>query len=139
MWIMKAADARTNSVLPVSVAVSRQNCITCFKNRILCLHWNSIASCRSSAVHGYQDSSAEWQPQSSPNSFWHLTYLLLPCRRTVHFFAGADKAKAVLGWQPQHNFLADVDDLVAAYKASGREQKDIDFSVDDQIIAAVGA
>lgn len=58
--------------------------------------------------------------------------------RTVHFFAGADKAKAVLGWQPQHNFLADVDALVAAYKESGREQKDIDFSVDDQIIAAAG-
>jgi nucleoside-diphosphate-sugar epimerase len=56
--------------------------------------------------------------------------------RTVHFFCGADKAKSVLGWQPQHNFLGDVEDLVSAYKASGREQKDIDFSLDDQIISA---
>ena len=54
----------------------------------------------------------------------------------MHFFAGADKAKAVLGWQPQHDFLADVDALVAAYKESGRESKDVDFSLDDQIIAA---
>lgn len=30
----------------------------------------------------------------------------------------------------------DVEDLVSAYKASGREQKDIDFSLDDQIISA---
>jgi hypothetical protein len=32
--------------------------------------------------------------------------------------------------------LGDVEDLVSAYKASGREQKDIDFSLDDQIICA---
>lgn len=54
----------------------------------------------------------------------------------MHFFTGTEKAKVVLGWQPQHTFLTDVDDLVAAYKASDREQKDIDFSIDDQIIAA---
>ncbi len=42
----------------------------------------------------------------------------------------------MLGWQPQHDFLSDVDDLVSAYKASGRESKDIDFSIDDEIIAA---
>jgi hypothetical protein len=34
------------------------------------------------------------------------------------------------------SILGDVEDLVQAYKASGREQKDIDFSLDDQIIAA---
>lgn len=56
--------------------------------------------------------------------------------RAVHFFAVPDKAKQILGWQPKHNFLGDVGDLVAAYKASGRESKDIDFSVDDEIIAA---
>lgn len=58
--------------------------------------------------------------------------------RTVHFFTSTDKAKAKLSWKPQHNFLADVDALVAAYKESGRAEKDIDFSIDDQIIAAVG-
>jgi hypothetical protein len=29
--------------------------------------------------------------------------------RTVHFFASADKAKRVLGWRPQHNFMKDVE------------------------------
>ena len=55
-----------------------------------------------------------------------------------HFFTGTDKAKKVLGWQPKHNFLKDIDDLVAAYKQSGRQDKDIDFSLDDQITAAAG-
>lgn len=59
--------------------------------------------------------------------------------RAVHFFASADKAKQVLGWQPQHNFMKDVDQLVKDYIASGRLEKDIDFSVDDKILAAVNA
>jgi hypothetical protein len=32
----------------------------------------------------------------------------------VHFFASADKAKRVLGWQPQHDFLRDVDQVPPA-------------------------
>lgn len=59
--------------------------------------------------------------------------------RTIHFFASSDKAKRELGWKPQHNFLKDVDALVADYKALARESKDIDFSIDDKILAAVGA
>jgi len=59
--------------------------------------------------------------------------------RTVHFFASADKAKRELGWRPAHDFLADADALVAAYKASGRESKELDFAIDDKILAAVGA
>lgn len=59
--------------------------------------------------------------------------------RTVHFFASAEKAKRELGWRPKHDFLKDCDDLVAAYKASGREKKEIDFAVDDKILAAVKA
>ena len=35
-----------------------------------------------------------------------------------------------------HLMLGDIEELVSAYKASGREQKDIDFSLDDQIISA---
>ena len=57
--------------------------------------------------------------------------------RTGHFFASASKAKAELGWQPQHTFAGDVSSLIEAYKASGRADKDIDFSVDDKILAAV--
>ncbi|KIZ01034.1 hypothetical protein MNEG_6928 [Monoraphidium neglectum] len=59
--------------------------------------------------------------------------------RTVHFFASAEKAKRELGWKPRHDFLADAADLVAAYKASGRQNKDIDFSVDDKILSALRA
>ena len=59
-------------------------------------------------------------------------------RRTAHFFASADKAKRMLGWYPEHNFLMDVAERVEAYKASGRLDKEIDFSTDDKILAAVG-
>jgi nucleoside-diphosphate-sugar epimerase len=59
--------------------------------------------------------------------------------RTEHFFASADKAKRELGWAPKHDFLADVADRVAEYKALGRDKKEgIDFSVDDKVLAALG-
>ena len=57
--------------------------------------------------------------------------------RTVHFFASAEKAKRELGWTPKHDFLRDVGELVAEYEKSGRAGKDIDFSIDDKIIAAM--
>lgn len=59
--------------------------------------------------------------------------------RTVHFFASSDKAKRVLGWQPQHTFMGDVEGLVAAYVASGRLEKEVDFAGDDKILAAAAA
>ena len=59
--------------------------------------------------------------------------------RPGHFFANSDKTKSVLGWKPAHTFGGDAPALVAAYKASGRDKKDIDFAVDDAILAAVGA
>jgi len=57
--------------------------------------------------------------------------------RTGHFMASADKAKRELGWKPRHNFLSDVSSLVREYTMSGRQTKDIDFSIDDKILAAV--
>ena len=59
--------------------------------------------------------------------------------RAVHFFASSDKAKRVLGWKPQHNFLKDVEERLDEYAKSGRLNKDVDFSGDDKILAAVGA
>lgn len=59
--------------------------------------------------------------------------------RTVHFFASTDKAKILLRWQPKHNFLSDVDQLVDDYIASGRLNKQIDFSADDKILAAANS
>lgn len=55
--------------------------------------------------------------------------------RAVHFFASTDKAKKVLGWKPEHTFLGDIDERLAEFKASGRLEKDFDFSADDRIIA----
>lgn len=57
--------------------------------------------------------------------------------RTGHFFASSEKAKRELGWAAQHTFLGDVEALVQAYKDSGRETKDIDFSIDDKILGSV--
>lgn len=57
--------------------------------------------------------------------------------RAVHFFASSDKAKKVLGWRPKHNFLSDVAERLDAYVASGRLDKEVDFTADDKILAAV--
>jgi len=59
--------------------------------------------------------------------------------RTTHFYASAEKAKRELGWQPAHKFLDDLPELVDAFEAAGRLQKDVDFTVDDRILEAVGA
>jgi hypothetical protein len=61
----------------------------------------------------------------------------VPLLRTVHFFASSEKAKRELGWVPRHDFLGDVDQLVREYQKSGRQNKDIDFSIDDKILSAV--
>lgn len=55
----------------------------------------------------------------------------------MHFFASSEKAKRELGWKPAHDFLGDVKALCDEYVSSGRAEKDIDFSVDDKILAAV--
>jgi UDP-glucose 4-epimerase len=58
--------------------------------------------------------------------------------RTEHFIASVDKAKRELGWTPAHNFLEDVPELVQAYKSAGYLDADVDFSVDEKILEAVG-
>ena len=57
--------------------------------------------------------------------------------RTGHFFASSEKAKRELSWKAKHSFTEDVNELVKAYKDSGRAEKDIDFSVDDKILSSV--
>ena len=58
--------------------------------------------------------------------------------RTQHFIASPEKAKQELGWQPKHNFVEDAPQLVEAFKQSGRLEKEVDFSIDDQILNHVG-
>jgi len=59
--------------------------------------------------------------------------------RTGHFAASADKAKVLLGWAPKHSFEEDMKVRLQDYIASGRLNKDIDFSGDEKILRAVGA
>lgn len=56
--------------------------------------------------------------------------------RPVHFFSSSDKAKKILGWQPKHNFVDDVAERLKEFEASGRINKDYDFSADEICIAA---
>jgi len=58
--------------------------------------------------------------------------------RLGHFFASATKAQVDLDWAPQHNFEEDMQECMQRYMASGRAQKDIDFSKDDALLAALG-
>ncbi|OUC13920.1 MAG: 3-beta hydroxysteroid dehydrogenase [Alkalinema sp. CACIAM 70d] len=59
--------------------------------------------------------------------------------RTQHFFCSIEKAKAELNWQPQFDLVSGLkDSLQSDYLASGRDRAEIDFSIDDEILAAVG-
>ncbi|MEC4983523.1 MAG: NAD-dependent epimerase/dehydratase family protein [Oscillatoria sp. PMC 1068.18] len=56
--------------------------------------------------------------------------------RLQHFFADVHKAKTDLDWQPEFDLLSGLkDSFQNDYLASGREQKEIDFSLDDEILA----
>jgi nucleoside-diphosphate-sugar epimerase len=57
--------------------------------------------------------------------------------RAQHFFADIHKAQKDLYWKPEYDLVSGLkDSLENDYLASGRDQKEIDFSVDDEILAA---
>ncbi|MBD2006601.1 MULTISPECIES: NAD-dependent epimerase/dehydratase family protein [Cyanophyceae] len=57
--------------------------------------------------------------------------------RTQHFFASVDKAKTELGWHPEYDLISGLkDSFLNDYLASGRDQTEVDFSVDDEILKA---
>ncbi|MBD2326148.1 NAD-dependent epimerase/dehydratase family protein [Alkalinema sp. FACHB-956] len=59
--------------------------------------------------------------------------------RAQHFFCSIEKAKAELNWQPQFDLVSGLkDSLQNDYLASGRDRAEIDFAIDDEILAAVG-
>lgn len=59
--------------------------------------------------------------------------------RVQHFFAAVDKARTQLNWQPQFDLVTGLQDSFANdYLVSGRDTTEVDFSVDDEILAAVG-
>jgi nucleoside-diphosphate-sugar epimerase len=57
--------------------------------------------------------------------------------RTQHFFADINKAKTELNWHPEFDLLSGLKDSYQNdYLASGRDKSNIDFSTDEQILAA---
>jgi UDP-glucose 4-epimerase len=60
--------------------------------------------------------------------------------RVQHFFASVNKAKIQLNWQPEYDLISGLkDSFQNDYIASGRDQTEIDFSTDDQILQAHNA
>jgi UDP-glucose 4-epimerase len=57
--------------------------------------------------------------------------------RVQHFFADIHKAQKELYWQPEYDLISGLkDSFQNDYLASGRDQSKVDFSVDDEILAA---
>ena len=73
----------------------------------------------------------------NPNQFNFGKRKAFPVR-LQHFFAEINKAVSDLNWQPQYDLVSGLkDSFHNDYLASGRDQADIDFSVDDEILAAI--
>jgi nucleoside-diphosphate-sugar epimerase len=57
--------------------------------------------------------------------------------RVQHFFADVNKAMDQLNWRPEFDLLSGLkDSFTNDYLVSGRDQIEVDFSVDDQILAS---
>jgi nucleoside-diphosphate-sugar epimerase len=58
--------------------------------------------------------------------------------RVQHFFASIEKAKAELDWKPGFDLISGLKDSYQNdYLASGQDQADLDFELDDQILTAL--
>ncbi|MBD2446586.1 NAD-dependent epimerase/dehydratase family protein [Nostoc sp. FACHB-152] len=58
--------------------------------------------------------------------------------RVQHFFASVHKAQTELNWQPEYNLISGLTDAFKNdYLVNGRDNKEIDFSVDDEILQAM--
>ena len=57
--------------------------------------------------------------------------------RVQHFFTSVEKAKAELNWRPEFDLVSGLkDSFQHGYLASGRDQAEVDFSTDEQILSA---
>ncbi|MBD2112729.1 MULTISPECIES: NAD-dependent epimerase/dehydratase family protein [Cyanophyceae] len=57
--------------------------------------------------------------------------------RVQHFFTAIDKAQAELGWAPTYDLVAGLkDSFQNDYLASGADKIEVDFALDDKILAA---
>lgn len=58
--------------------------------------------------------------------------------RTQHFFADIHKAMQELNWKPEYDLVSGLkDSFDNDYLASGRNQKEIDFSLDEEILSTM--
>jgi nucleoside-diphosphate-sugar epimerase len=58
--------------------------------------------------------------------------------RQQHFFADIHRAKTDLGWQPKYDLVSGLTDSYQNdYLASGRNQSEIDFSLDEAILGKI--
>lgn len=58
--------------------------------------------------------------------------------RAQHFFASIHKAKAELHWEPKYDLQSGLEDAFQHdYLLAQRDQSEVDFSVDDEILAAI--
>lgn len=56
--------------------------------------------------------------------------------RTQHFFTAIDKAIGDLNWQPKYDLISGLKDSFSNdYLATGKDRVEVDFSVDEQILA----
>lgn len=56
--------------------------------------------------------------------------------RMQHFFASVNKAITELGWQPEYDLISGLkDSFQNDYLPSGRDKAEVDFSVDEEILA----
>lgn len=59
--------------------------------------------------------------------------------RLQHFFADVHKAMAHLNWKPEFDLLSGLKDSCQNdYLAAGRDQAEVDFSTDEEILSAIG-
>jgi nucleoside-diphosphate-sugar epimerase len=57
--------------------------------------------------------------------------------RVQHFFTAIDKAQAELGWAPTYDLVAGLkDSFTKDYLATGKDKAEVDFTLDEQILAA---
>ena len=57
--------------------------------------------------------------------------------RLQHFFADTNKAVADLNWKPEYDLLSGLkDSLSKDYLASNRQDAEVDFSLDEEILAS---
>ncbi|MGI8500587.1 MAG: NAD-dependent epimerase/dehydratase family protein [Hassallia sp.] len=60
--------------------------------------------------------------------------------RVQHFFASVNKAMTQLDWQPEYDLISGLQDsLENDYLGSGQDKAEVDFSLDEEILKAIGS